>query len=130
MESHLAHNYVLEAGAAIGDPPLSVLYTGKDSQLWKFEGNIMVDRRGLVLEFTGQSGAGNFLMAEKTGKTNQKFNIDGFMFQSMVNTWAIDVPGLKDLYSVLKVYLHPQHGRTNQLWNVVTVLLSKDGKKN
>ena len=78
-----------------------------------------------MLEFTGQSGIGNFVMAEKTGAENQKFNIDGFMFQSMVNTWAIDIPGFKA--SGQTVYLHPQHGGTNQLWNVITVLLSKDG---
>ena len=27
----------------------------------------------------------------------------------------------------IDVFLHPQHGGTNQLWNVVTVILSVDG---
>ena len=121
--------YVLEAGAALGDPPLSIFYSGKDSQLWRFEGNVMVDRRGLVLEFTGQDGQGNFIMAEKTGSENQKFNIDGFMFQSMVNTYAIDIPGFNGKDAAI-VYLYPQHGGTNQLWNVITVLLSKEGRNN
>ena len=31
------------------------------------------------------------------------------------------------LSSPTDVYLYPQHGRTNQLWNVVNVLLSNDG---
>ena len=119
--------YVLEAGAAFGDHPVSVAYAGRDSQLWKFEGNVMVDRRGFALEFTGWEGRDNFIMAEKTGAENQKFNIDGFMFQSMVNTFAIDIPGFSDVDTPIEVYLHPQHGGTNQLWNVVTVLLSDDG---
>ena len=128
LESHLAPMYVLEAGAALGDPPLSIFYSGKDSQLWRFEGNVMVDRRGLVLEYNGQTGIGNFIMAEKSGAEDQKFNIDGFMFQSMVNTWAIDIPGFNA--DGQTVYLYPQHGKTNQLWNVITVLLSKEGRNN
>ena len=79
----------------------------------------------MVLEFNGQTGIGNFIMAEKTGAESQKFNIDGFMFQSMVNKWAIDVPGFNA--DGQTVYLFPQHGETNQLWNVITVLLSKEG---
>ena len=129
LETHLRSMYVLEAGAALGDIPKAVAYAGRDSQLWRFEGNIMVDRRGLVLEYTGATGMGNFIMAEKSGAASQKFNIDGFMFQSMVNTWAIDIPGCVPSPDC-GVYLHPQHGGTNQLWNVVTVLLSKDGKNN
>ena len=121
--------YVLEAGAALGDPPLSIFYSGKDSQLWRFEGNVMVDRRGLVLEFTGQDGRGNFIMAEKSGAEDQKFNIDGFMFQSMVNTYAIDIPGFNGKDAAI-VFLHPQHGGTNQLWNVINVLLSKECRNN
>ena len=68
-------------------------------------------------------------MAEKSGAEDQKFNIDGFMFQSMVNTYAIDIPGFNGK-DVATVYLYPQHGRTNQLWNVITVLLSKEGRNN
>ena len=102
--------YVLEAGAALGDHPVSVAYAGRDSQLWKFEGNVMVDRRGFALEFTGWEGRDNFIMAEKTGAENQKFNIEGFMFQSMVNTFAIDIPGFSGVDTPIEVYLHPQHG--------------------
>ena len=67
-------------------------------------------------------------MAEKSGAEDQKLNIDGFMFQSMVNTWAIDIPGFNA--DGQTVYLYPQHGGTNQLWNVITVLLSNEGRNN
>ena len=131
LESHLAPMYVLTAGAAKGDPPRTEFYSGKESQLWKFESNMMVDRRGWALEMVGSpnpvQGLGNFIITDKKGTEAQKFNIDGHMFQSMVNTWAIDIPGASVDPNGKDIYLWPQHGGTNQLWNVLTVLLSKDG---
>ena len=120
--------YVIEAGEALGDVPKANYYSGKESQLWKFESNVMVDRRGLAMEFTGATGVGNFIMAEKTGAENQKFNIDGSMFQSMVNTYAIDILAFSTAGNV-DVFLHPQHGGENQRFDPITVLLSKYGKE-
>ena len=122
--------YVLTAGAAKGDPPRTEFYSGKESQLWRFEQNMMIDRRGWALEMVGSPpvrGIGNFIITDKKGTEAQKFNIDGHMFQSMVNTWAIDIPGASVDPNGKDIFLYPQHGRSNQLWNVLTVLLSKDG---
>ena len=93
---------------------------------------MMVDRRGWALELVGlpnpQPGRlGNFIITDKKGTDAQKFNIDGYMFQSMFNTWAIDIPGASVDPDGKDIFLHPQHGATNQLWNVITILLSKDG---
>ena len=123
--------YVLTAGAAKGDPPRTEFYSGKESQLWRFEDNMMVDRRGWALEMVGSPPVkgllGNFIITDKKGTEAQKFNIDGHMFQSMVNTWAIDIPGASVDPNGKDIYLYPQHGGSNQLWNVLTVLLNKDG---
>ena len=123
--------YVLTAGANKGDNPRVEYYSGSDRQLWRFENNMMVDRRDLVLELVGGANAvvqmGNFVMEDKKGTPEQKFNIDGYMFQSMVNTWAIDIPGFTPSPTGHNVYLFPQHGKKNQLWNVKATLLTEAG---
>ena len=132
MESHLEPLYVLTAGANKGDNPRVEYYTGSDKALWRFENNMMVDRRELVLELVGGANSvvqmGNFIMADKKGTPEQKFNLDGYMFQSMVNNWAIDIPGMSPNPIGHDVYLYPQHGNKNQLWNVIATLLNETGK--
>ena len=123
---------MLTAGVAKCDPPRTEFYTGKQSQIWRFESNMMVDTRGWALEMVGSPNpvrgqVGNFIITDKKGTEAQKFNIDGHMFQSMVNSWAIDIPGASVDPNGKDIYLYPQHGGSNQLWNVLTVLLSKDG---
>ena len=125
--------YVLTAGVAKGDPPRTEFYSGKQSQLWRFESNMMVDMRDWALEMVGspnpvQGQVGNFIITDKKGTEAQKFNIDGHMFQSMVNNWAIDIPLASVDPNGKDIYLYPQHGGSNQLWNVLTILLSNDGR--
>ena len=124
---------MLTAGVAKGDPPRTEFYSGKQSQLWRFESNMMVDMRDWALEMVGSPNpvkgqVGNFIITDKKGTEAQKFNIDGHMFQSMVNNWAIDIPRASVDPNGKDVYLYPQHGGSNQLWNVLTILLSNDGR--
>ena len=89
--------------------------------------------RDWALEMVGspnpvQGQVGNFIITDKKGTEAQKFNIDGHMFQSMVNNWAIDIPLASVDPNGKDIYLYPQHGGSNQLWNVLTILLSNDGR--
>ena len=73
--------YVLTGGAAKGDPPRTEFYRGKQSQLWRFESNMMVDMRDWALEMVGSPNpvkgqVGNFIITDKKGTEAQKFKFE------------------------------------------------------
>ena len=63
-----------------------------------------LENKRLVAELVGGANAvkemGNFIITERKDTEAQKFNIDGFMFQSMVNSWAIDVIGGRNWHEI------------------------------
>ena len=90
---------------------------GRDNQLWRWEGNLLVSKTGYVAEVCqgNQAPGTNAICWNKHGGTHQQWKQDGNQIVSSMHGLVLDVKeSSKDQGA--EVILWNSHGGDNQKW--------------